>query len=271
MVDAVVADERRQVLAPHLRRRGVVDGDRVPTEVLHQPHTGNVGRPVAHVDHTAERDGTFALLDILIDQLAVRHRLDALVDLEDELRLIGIVDRHAGPVGDAVDVVEERAGVDLAELGRDGRPLDHLLQARRIDVVQHAHAPRGGVGVDAAEPLLHARKEPDVASRLLERLAAQRQFARARRFEHLGHVGKRHVGVLLLGQRIGVVPELPVALADGGNEIVLLHVAGRQRTVEVVDQRRRDFGFLCHIVVESLNHRVVNSGFRADGTSHSRN
>ena len=91
-------------------------------------------------------------------------------------------------------------------------------------------------GVDAAEPLLHARKEPDVASRLLERLAAQRQALRLGLLDHPGHVREDHIGVLLFGQRVGLGPELLVALADGRNEIVLLHVARSQRAVEIVDE-----------------------------------
>ena len=95
--------------------------------VLHQPHAGNVGRSVAYVNHVFERYGALVFGDVAVHQLAVENRLDAFVYLEDELRLVGVVDRHGGPVGDAVDVVEKRAGIDLPELVCDLSSFDDLL------------------------------------------------------------------------------------------------------------------------------------------------
>ena len=235
MAHAVVVDQRGHLLAGPLPV-GVVDRDRMAPGVLDQPHTGDVGGPVAHVDHVFERYGTLVFGDVAVDQLRIENRLNALVDLEDELRLVGVVDRHGGPVGDAVHVVEERAGVDLAELVGDLRALDDLLQPRGVDVVQDADAPPGPVGVDARKPLFDPREERHAAARILKRLAAQRQALRLGLLDHPGHVREDHVGVLLLGQRVGLGPELLVALADGRNEIVLLHVARGQRAVEIVDE-----------------------------------
>ena len=115
---------------------GVVNGDGVAPVVLDQTHAGDIGGSVPDVDHVLERHGALLLLDIAIDQLAVEDGLHSLVDFEDELRLVRVIHRNGGPIGDAVDIVEERAGVNLAEFVRDGRPLDDLLEPRRVDVVQ---------------------------------------------------------------------------------------------------------------------------------------
>ena len=149
---AIVADQPVQ-FAPGVSDLGVIDGDRMSAGVLHQPHAGDVGRTVAHVDHAPEGYRALVLLDVLVHELAVEDRFDALVDLEDELSLVGVIDRYGGPIGDSVDVVQERAGVDPPEFMGDLRAFDDLLQARGVDVVQDADAPRRAVGVDACEPL----------------------------------------------------------------------------------------------------------------------
>ena len=98
-------------------------------------------------------------------------------------------------------------------------------------------APVGeSAGVDARKPLFDPREERHAAARILKRLAAQRQALRLGLLDHPGHVREDHVGVLLFGQRVGLGPELLVALADGRNEVVFLHVARSERSVEVVDQ-----------------------------------
>lgn len=81
-------------------------------------------------------------------------------------------------------------------------------------------------------PLKSVTRRPDSwnASRLSE------ESLRLGLLDHPRHVRKDHVGVLLLGQRVGLGPELLVALADGRNEVVFLHVARSERSVEVVDQ-----------------------------------
>jgi len=112
--------------------------------------------------------------------------------------------------------------------------------------VEDADAALGAVAVDAPEPLFHAPEEGHFAARLLERFAAQRQPFRPGALDHAGHVGEDHVGVLLLGQRIGLGPELLVALAHRGDEVVFLHVARGQRAVEVVDQRYGETVFVVH-------------------------
>ena len=75
---AVVVDQRGHLLAGPLPV-GVVDRDRMAPGVLDQPHTGDVGGPVAHVDHVFERYGTLVFGDVAVDQLRIENRLNALV------------------------------------------------------------------------------------------------------------------------------------------------------------------------------------------------
>ena len=192
-----------------------------------------------------ERHGPLVFGNIAVDHLAVENRFHALVDLEHELRLVGVVDRHGRPVGNAVHVVEERAGVDFAEFVGDLRSFDNLFQTRGVDVVQNPDAPLFAVGVDPRKPLLHAVEQRHAASRILERFAAERQAFRFGLLNHPGHVGEDHVGVLFFGERVGFGPEVLVAFADRRNEVVLLHVARGKRSVEVVDERYGESEFHC--------------------------
>ena len=100
-----------------------------------------------------------------------------------------------------------------------------------------------GISVHAREPRLDAGVVSYAPARLLKGLAPQREALALRLLYHAGHVGEHGVGILLLGQRVGLAPELLVALADGRNEIVLLHVARGQRAVEIVYQGHGRFLF----------------------------
>ena len=134
MVHAVVADKLVEHKALTLLL-GVVDSDGVATEVLDELHAGDVRSTIAEVYHAREGHGALRLLHKAVYILGVEDRLYALVNLEDELRLVGVVHRHRWPVGYAVDIVEERAGVDVLELVGDACALDNLLEARRVDIV----------------------------------------------------------------------------------------------------------------------------------------
>ena len=59
--------------------------------------------------------------------------------------------------------------------------------------------------------------------------------------QHPIHIGEDRVPVLLHGRLVALFPELAVAFSDGRNEVVFLHVARRERAVEVVDQRYGQF------------------------------
>lgn len=235
VIYAVVANERCHLLASSLILR-IVDRDGVSAKVLHEAHTRDVGRSVTHIYHIAEWHGTFTLLDVAIDHRAVEYRLHALVDLEDKLCLVGVVDRHSGPIGDAVDIVEELAGVNLAELVSNLRTLDNLGQTRRVDIVHHIQSSLSSIGVDAREPLFDALIELNPATRLLECFATQRESLGLCLLNHLGHVCKDAVGILLLGKRVSLVPKLLVALANGRDKVILLHIARREGAVKIVNK-----------------------------------
>src|SRR5699024_2122231 len=225
--------------------RRVVNGYRMASLRLDKPHAGDVRRPVADEYHVLELYGPLLLFEVLIDQLRIAHRFHALVDFVDELRLVGIVHPHGGPVGGALRVVQERARIDVLELTRDVRPLDDFLDAGGVDVMLYVDASSGAVCVDAAEPFPHAPVIGYLAPRLAERLPLERKPLAPSAFNHFRHVGEYRVCILRLGDDIALLPKFRGAFAHGGDEVVLLHVAGRQRTVEIVYQRNRN-GFVFH-------------------------
>ena len=134
VVYAVVADKVvKHCTLPLLL--GVIHSDGVASEVLDQLHTGNICRSITEIYHTPKWYRTLRLLHKAVDILGVEYRLYALVYFEDKLCLVSIVYRHCWPIGYAVDVVEERAGVDILKLVSYGSSLDNLLKARGVDVV----------------------------------------------------------------------------------------------------------------------------------------
>ena len=192
-----------------------------------------------------ELHGPLLLLEVLVHQFRIAHRFDTLVYLVDELRLVGIVHPHGGPIGSAFVVVQERTRVDVLELPGDVRPFENFLDAGGVDVVLYVNAPPGAVCVDAAEPLPHAPVIGYLAPRLAERFPLERKPFPAGALNHLRHIGQYRVGILRLGYHVALLPKLGRTLADGRNKVVLLHVAGCQRTVKVVYQRYRN-GFILH-------------------------
>ena len=119
--------EQQLGLLVSLLRFGVVDTNRVASAVAHQTHAGDVGCSVANVDHVLEGHGALRVGHEGIYQVRVAHAIDALVDFVDKLRLVGVVDSHGGPIGVAIVVVEEFAGVDFLEFARNGSALDNLF------------------------------------------------------------------------------------------------------------------------------------------------
>ena len=81
--------------------------------------------------------------------------------------------RHSWPVGDAIDIVEERAGIDILKLVGNGSALDNLLETRRVDIVQDVDATLSAILIDTLEPLDYTIVESYVTSRFAEGLTAQ--------------------------------------------------------------------------------------------------
>lgn len=54
--------------------------------------------------------------------------------------------------------------------------------------------------------------------------------------QHPIHIGQNGIAILLTSRVVTLLPKITVALAHSRNEIVLLHVAGRKRTVKIIDQ-----------------------------------
>ena len=104
MVHSVVTNKLIELRALALLL-GVEHRNRVASEVLHKAHTWDIGCTVAKVYHAREWHGALVLLHESVNILGVEDRLNALVNLKDELSLIGIVYRHSRPVSDTINVV----------------------------------------------------------------------------------------------------------------------------------------------------------------------
>ena len=214
-------------------------------EHAHDLHAGHVRVAVAEIDHVRERDAFLVLGHRFVDLLVVAGAEDALADLEEELRLGGVVHGDARPFRLAVGVVDEGAGEDVLELVGDRTALDDLLEAGRIDVVLDPHAVRLAVAVDQAEPFAHAVEQLDVLPEALEVLAAELDAVALRLVEHQLHIGKDVGRVLADGDAVAHPPEFLGRLADGLDEAELLHVARREGAVIIVNERDNRF-FLDH-------------------------
>ena len=105
-------------------------GDGIATEHFDDFHAGDVGGPVAEIDHMAEGDGLVILFLAFIDLGIVADVHDALGDLEQELGLAGVVDGDGGPYGHAVLIIPEGAGEDLLEFIGDAGAFDEFGLAR---------------------------------------------------------------------------------------------------------------------------------------------
>ena len=82
---------------------------------------------------------------------------------------------------------------------------------------------------------------------LLELLAAEGYVVLPGLVEHEFHVGEYVAGILAAGYAVTLGPELLGSLSDGLYETELLHVAWRESSVEVVDER--DDGFPSHFSI----------------------
>ena len=132
----------------------------------------------------------------------------------------------------------------MLEFAGDGGALDDFLQAGGVDVVLDLHPVRGAVLVDVPEPVADAVEEFDVRPVAVEVTAGQLDPVLLRLVVHQFHVGEDVGGVLPPGDAVALGPELLGRLVDGLDETEFLHVAGRQGSVEIVDER--DDGFSPH-------------------------
>jgi hypothetical protein len=92
---------------------------------------------------------------------------------------------------------------------------------------------------DRIEPLLHARVELDIAPERHELLAVDAHALGLRFLVHEVHVGDEAVRLMLARKAPDLGPEAFRVLADLRQERVLLHGLGRERAIEVVDERDR--------------------------------
>ena len=123
-----------------LRLVRIVHGDRMAAEHADYFHAWHIGLSVADIYHLRERDTLLVLRHALIHLLGIPCTENALVYLEDELRLGSVVDRDSRPLRLAFLVIDEGTGENMLELLGYRAALDNLFQAGRIDVVLHLHA-----------------------------------------------------------------------------------------------------------------------------------
>ena len=214
--------------------------------LLYHLHAGHIGFSIPEIDHSRERDGALAIGNILVHPAVVAHLTDALVDLEEKLRLRGIIHGYGWPVGDAILIIEKRAGIDVLEFLGDGRALYHLLQSRGVDVVLDLQSDACAIFVDEREPLLHATEEFHIPAEALEGFAGERDMVLLCFFEHQKHIGQDAVGILTFCQFSVSIPEFLLGLSGCLDESELLHVARRECSVEIIYQCHL-WSFLCHI------------------------
>jgi hypothetical protein len=115
-----------------------------------------------------------------------------------------------------------------------GGAVDYLLQPRGYHIMLHKHAAFARIAVDPAEPILHARIQPDIPAVSVQILFPERNAAGARFRQHEVHIGRNGVGVLGLGHLDRARPEIVRLYPEPGHEPVLLHVARGQSPVEVI-------------------------------------
>lgn len=105
------------------------------------PHDGearDVGRPVADVDHVLERHRPEVGRHVIVHVLRVVEH--ALVDAEEELRLLRVADHALGKCDAPRRVLGKLAGENRAHMRRETRAFDQGLDAAADDVVLDADA-----------------------------------------------------------------------------------------------------------------------------------
>ena len=195
--------------------------------LFHHLHAGHIGFSIPEINHSRKRDRALVIRNILVHPTVVAHLTDALVNLEEKLRLRGIIHGYGWPVGDAILIIEKRAGIDVLEFLSDGCALYHLLQSRGVDVVLDVEADACTIFVDEREPLPYATEELHIPAEALEGFAGERDMVLLCFIQHHIHIGKNAVGILAHGKLPVFIPEFLFRLSGCLDESELLHVAGR--------------------------------------------
>ena len=205
----------------------IIYGNGMAAVLLHHLHAGHVGFSISEIDHSREWDGALVIRNILVHLAVVAHLTDALVDLEEKLRLRGIIHGYGWPVGDAILIIEKRAGIDVLEFLGDGGALYHLLQSRGVDVVLDLQSDACAIFVDEREPLLHATEEFHIPAEALEGFAGEGDMVFHRFIQHHVHIGEDAAGIFTHGKLPVFIPEFFLRLSCCLDESELLHVTGR--------------------------------------------
>ena len=223
----------------------VENRDCIASGGLYEFHGRDIRFSVSEVDHVVHGDAFVGVGPAFVDKFGVPGRKDALLYFVEVLGFAGVVYRDSGPFGLTFVVVDETAGKDVLELLGNGGALYDVRKAGLVDVVLDYDAVGLSVGVYVLEPVTDALVELDVRAVFLEAFVSEFDAVSFGFVVHQFHVGEDVGGVLALCNAVAFGPEFRGRLADGLDEPELLHVAGRQSAVEVVDKGYD--GFSSHI------------------------
>ena len=100
----------------------------------------------------------------------------------------------------------------------------------------HLHALLDAEGVDAAEPVLHAGVEHDIAALFHQTLPGQGDAPLVGLGDHGVHIGEDAVHPVGAAEPVGHRPELCRRHAQRGDEGVVLHVGGAEGFIKVIEK-----------------------------------
>ena len=124
----------------------------------------------------------------------------------------------------------------MLELLGDGASFNDFLEAGGVDVVLHADAVLKAVGVDVTEPFADTLIKAYIPSVAAEISSRKLDAGLLGFIEHKLHIGEDIARILADGDAVALCPELLRSLVYGLDETELLHIAGGEGSVEVVDK-----------------------------------
>ena len=231
---------------------GVIDRDGGTAVEVDHLHGGYVGLPITHVDEVGEGHGTFVFRYRFVNQSVIVGVVDAFIDAEEELGFVGVVDTECGPASNTVLIILKSRGIDGLEILSNAGTFHDFAQSGRDDEVLQMEILFSSVCIDTVEIGLHSFEKGDLFAIFFERTFPNIKVLLFRFDQHQVHVGEHLVHVVLLGHLIGFLPKLTLVHVEVRYEVVLLHVARSQRSIEVIGNRHVSV-FCNHFCISRLS------------------